>query len=735
MKIASPSAALLAGWLAWACCATAQSTGPAATPTSLSFSYTVNSTTFPTPATVKVTVPTALAGLTLQVTQTAYWLAVTPETGTAPLTLTVTVNPTGLSPGPYPAEIYVDTQSPPTGHPATIAVSLTVLNAPAQLSVISPQYPNQESITMVFNYTTGAGNILVPVPNTQVTSGNCYATEMELDVSSTGGIIPFTVTAANVKSTGTSGGTGTTAVWTRVRVPGQGQLATTSTSGVANTGSYAPFCVSGDLPTVETLNPGTYNGQVTIAPTSSVNGSATVALVNLTVAAGFPKLQAPPVTNPDGSVPCNQGPPLFPNCIVANPAVNPVFTIYGDNFFNTTVVSLIPPGVTTPISGVTTTILSRQVLQATVPLAYFATTNMCQPSCTYPVIWAVNVSNPQTTSNPQPQVVAVPGGLQVLDPTQPLINQVVNAASYLPTSTFTGTPASNNPDLPLLGPTVAPREIISIFGANFGPSGVFTAQTTPCQGETGVQCYPDQYTTTATAGATTWTAAVTFSFTAPEFSGGSPIAQSFAAPIIMYSGNQINAIVPYEVANLLLTSGTSTSATIQLSVSNSAGFTATTAPYQVTVMQEDPGIFTLASAGQGQAAVLNQDYSINGAKNQAARGSTIQIYATGMGELKLAATQLNPNPLPDADGTVAIAAVPLSDQTVVVEFGGVAGVGSVPGVVTYAGTSEGSIDGLVQINAIVPPNAPTGTAVPLTVSIGSPSASHITQTGATIGVK
>jgi len=44
-----------------------------------------------------------------------------------------------------------------------------------------------------------------------------------------------------------------------------------------------------------------------------------------------------------------------------------------------------------------------------------------------------------------------------------------------------------------------------------------------------------------------------------------------------------------------------------------------------------PGIFTLNGSGQGQGAILNQDYSVNGPSNPASRGSAVMVYATGFG--------------------------------------------------------------------------------------------------------
>jgi uncharacterized protein (TIGR03437 family) len=273
---------------------------------------------------------------------------------------------------------------------------------------------------------------------------------------------------------------------------------------------------------------------------------------------------------------------------------------------------------------------------------------------------------------------------------------------------------------------MAPREIISIFGQNLGPSAVTTA--TPLN-LSGAASPPPLYYPLSLSAATgtnsSVSVAVFFTYTpapVPPAVASSPVTVS--APIIMFTNNQINAIVPYEVAQALTTS--TPTASIQVSVTTTTagvvGAPVLTPALTVTVLPEDPGLFTFAGQGQGQAAVLNQDYSINGSKNPAARGSTIQIFLTGMGELATAQ--------PQTDGMVATATpVLLADQTWRVDIDGQ------PAVVTYAGTSPGSVDGLVQVNAIIPPTVGTGSAISITASIGASAVSHRTQSGATICVK
>jgi uncharacterized protein (TIGR03437 family) len=144
-------------------------------------------------------------------------------------------------------------------------------------------------------------------------------------------------------------------------------------------------------------------------------------------------------------------------------------------------------------------------------------------------------------------------------------------------------------------------------------------------------------------------------------------------------------------------------------VSTSAlGAVLSSSAWQALVLPSDPGQFTFGGLGQGQAAVLNYDStgatSINSSKNGAIRGQPISIYATGLGDIVSGATV--------GDGEITTSAIRLVDATTRVEIDGQ------PVVVTYAGTSPGSVAGLTQINAIVPPTVTAGKPVPVTVAIG-----------------
>ena len=102
--------------------------------------------------------------------------------------MTVTVNPTSLTPGSYSGTITINTV-PPGSNPAVVAVTLSISNPPSTLMVTStstnytPASSGASSPTLTFTYTTGA---LTTTP-----------AQAQLDVASNGDIIPFNVTASH----------------------------------------------------------------------------------------------------------------------------------------------------------------------------------------------------------------------------------------------------------------------------------------------------------------------------------------------------------------------------------------------------------------------------------------------------------------------------------------------------------------------------------------------------------
>jgi uncharacterized protein (TIGR03437 family) len=206
---------------------------------------------------------------------------------------------------------------------------------------------------------------------------------------------------------------------------------------------------------------------------------------------------------------------------------------------------------------------------------------------------------------------------------------------------------------------ISPGEIVALAGANLGPVPGLSYSQTFATSLGGVQ--------------------VMFGAT--------------AAPLIYVSAQQINAVVPYAVAL-----STSVPVTVQY---NGASATVPNVPVQAAT----PGIFSYDSSGTGPGAILNQDYSLNSAARPAAVGTVVFLYCTGAGVTVPASK----------DGALASLTPPfpvLATQPVTVTIGGISA------QVVYAGPAPGSINGLTQINAVVPNGVKSGPSIPVVVTIG-----------------
>jgi uncharacterized protein (TIGR03437 family) len=106
--------------------------------------------------------------------------------------------------------------------------------------------------------------------------------------------------------------------------------------------------------------------------------------------------------------------------------------------------------------------------------------------------------------------------------------------------------------------------------------------------------------------------------------------------------------------------------------------------------------------------VINQDGTVNGPNNPAARGTYISIYATGEG-------QTSPGGI---DGFLPTAAT-LSRPNAAVAVS----IGQINAAVLYAGTA--SFDGFFQVNAVIPQSLSPG-SVPITLTVGAAASPTLT---------
>jgi uncharacterized protein (TIGR03437 family) len=247
----------------------------------------------------------------------------------------------------------------------------------------------------------------------------------------------------------------------------------------------------------------------------------------------------------------------------------------------------------------------------------------------------------------------IPQAQSAMSVPQPVVTAVTSAASYDATG-------------------VSPGEIVDVWGTSLGPA-------TPASPQ------PDDGMWSTSLG------------------GVEVLFNGYPAPIYYGSATQLNAIVPYEVAQFQ---------TVNVIVVNQGN---ASAPLQVPISAVKPAIFTNDSSGHGQGAILNQDYTRNGPANPAARGQYVFIYATGEG-------LTDP---PGVDGRISGTPLPK------VALSCSATIGGQTATLNYCGEAPGATAGLAQLNVQVPESVTPGGAVAVTISINGVSS----QQGVTMAVK
>ena len=217
---------------------------------------------------------------------------------------------------------------------------------------------------------------------------------------------------------------------------------------------------------------------------------------------------------------------------------------------------------------------------------------------------------------------------------------------------------------------IAPGEVVTLTGITIGPSPLVQA------------------TIPATGAVSSTLSGVTVTF------NGLP------APILYSSASQTSVLVPYGMQG-------AANATIAVTY---RGQTATTT---VPIANTAPGIFTLNFSGGGQAVALNADGTVNGTTSPATAGTVITFFGTGEG-------WTNPT---GEDGVV-------NDRIIREPQAGVSvSIGGKPAQLIYAGTAFGLVQGVLQVEAIIPAGV-TG-AAPVVLTVGGVNS----QTTATISVK
>lgn len=177
-------------------------------------------------------------------------------------------------------------------------------------------------------------------------------------------------------------------------------------------------------------------------------------------------------------------------------------------------------------------------------------------------------------------------------------------------------------------------------------------------------------------------------------------------PLNYVGGSQVNALLPYS-----LTPNTTVPLLVQRSGTVSA-------PINITLADLGPAIFSTNGEGTGQGAVLVANSGVVAApvgtfpgSQPVQRNDFLAIFCTGLGTVTNTPASGAPAP--------AVAPFATTIATPVVTIGGV------QATVTYSGLAPGLV-GLYQVNAQVPGSTPTGSAVDLTISVGSLTSNTVT---------
>jgi uncharacterized protein (TIGR03437 family) len=245
-------------------------------------------------------------------------------------------------------------------------------------------------------------------------------------------------------------------------------------------------------------------------------------------------------------------------------------------------------------------------------------------------------------------------------PPLPPIAAVVNAANYI-------------------GGPVSPGEMVTLFGPAIGPATPAYAATDPATGKL-----------------------------ATTIGGLQVLFNGIAAPMIYAGSTQVSAMVPYEMAPVA-------SPAVWIKYAGE-----TSNAYQLTSAATAPGLFTQNASGSGPGAILNQDNSVNGPGNPAAKGSIVQVFMTGEG-------QTNP---PSVTGAITTATLPPPQVTPAPVLPIQVLIDGQPAPYVYAGEAPAMVAGMMQLNVQVPSTAPSGD-LSITVSIGG----NISQSGVTVSVR
>jgi uncharacterized protein (TIGR03437 family) len=495
----------------------------------------------------------------------------------------------------------------------------------------------------------GGTNALNPVP---YQTGAAAPTLSLTLVSSSGLPLAFTVAAvSNTTAGGVPGGTAPSG-WLTINAG--------SASGIAYSWGTTIYLTASSS-ALNGSNPGDYNtATITITPAGQ---TPIVIPLNIAVSAGAPTLST-------------VSPSLVP--LLASP-VAPGFVnlvLHGTGFVATTGAQK------------TKVFIGATALTSTQILTNYVT--VLSPTFIQVAVPYTGTGSPFATAGATALVVGVANGASPTAPSvtvtlgvtsAPIISSITSASSFVEAASGTA-------------PNVAPYDIVSIFGTNLcplctGTNAVLVASPDPVFFRYPTFLSPDG------------THKITVIFTKPTTTTTLPGYLLFA------TDNQINVLVPGALATLEGTASPNIGLVdVQVAYdTNTPPLAANTSVlFPITYAAYDPGIFTIASSGQGQGAILDATtFLLNSQTNYATGGtSTVSIYMTGLG-------------VPDSAAANSNALTPGWSTSCIAPLGAVGTSSTAPA--GYMGTVNTAYFSSVTVTGFQQPNSSYAVPSPLWTSI------------------
>jgi len=276
-------------------------------------------------------------------------------------------------------------------------------------------------------------------------------------------------------------------------------------------------------------------------------------------------------------------------------------------------------------------------------------------------------------------------------------------------------------------PSIAPYDMISVFGSNFCAQG-----GSGCGSNTILYGTPDPVLQNYPTFLTPDTGASPRNLTITFFAHGTTTPVLATAPLLFATNSQINLLVPSALASKI---GSSVDMYVNFGARSSA-------VYVIGMVATDPGLFTIGADGQGPAAALDQNFNLITATNPAAMRHSVSsdyvsFYLTGLGVPATGAddtavgtvggavwtgaadcasttsyltelTNVTGNVLPTMDGLIINPAAVNTHRLApcIIDSGGDAVSVTIGGVavasIAYAGWVDGTVAGLYQVTAYLP---------------------------------